>query len=665
MPKTAAFACLLLLFAVLVAPAARAQMPRFQTRPASASTPYKGTLTFRIAANGYRIGPKASVGVRILTDGRPHSPEACDRLPYTFTWDSAKVFDGWHAIQVVLTDRETSRETVADQINLRIENDNPAPTPEQTPDFAVRRRRGSNSTASGATRQETPEYPHWQTRETDETRRPVWGIISIRLGADPAGATRPENQCFAVRVAGTRKLNVWGNLPTTFVWDTTEEPDGPQTLQLLLIDLDSDREVIVDEVRVIVDNAGSHNRRDASSRFSVQRPTGGRLVPQGAAKARNESAQGASGVWWHQNGVIYRGKARGMATATDAFLPWNGAGRSVAGLTVDEDGVWVASASGGVRRIDLNGPSPADGYNGYVRARLGAAHAAPPANATDKKLAVLVEEWQGVPYDFGGESKSGTDCSGFVGALHRALGKTIARNSQAIGRDTRGALVRDELRYGDVLVYPPAANGIGHVALYIGNGRTAETTGNQVGKGSIWSRTEVTVRRFLHKGYVSPQLLAAGAVTGDRKTRFQGIAALARAIGDPHPLVAAAQWALESNWGRSQSGKNNFFGIKARGGQAGTDRWTKEFMHGSLVDTIATFADYATAREGVAARLGLLKGGRYARYHQAKTAQNAAHALQACGYATDPHYAAKLIGILRRMNIAPSAARQQVAASQR
>ena len=139
----------------------------------------------------------------------------------------------------------------------------------------------------------------------------------------------------------------------------------------------------------------------------------------------------------------------------------------------------------------------ADGYNGYVRVPLGDVWAEP-RTESDRKLLAGIEEWQGVPYKWGGAAKTGTDCSGFVGAMHKNLGVTLPRTSKAMGETRQGVRVRGDLRYGDTLVYP------GHVALYIGNGRTAETVGGDsqgaagsVSKATIWRRRDVIVKRFL------------------------------------------------------------------------------------------------------------------------------------------------------------------------
>ncbi|MEK9632041.1 MAG: glucosaminidase domain-containing protein, partial [Synechococcus sp.] len=46
-----------------------------------------------------------------------------------------------------------------------------------------------------------------------------------------------------------------------------------------------------------------------------------------------------------------------------------------------------------------------------------------------------------------------------------------------------------------------------------------------------------------------------------------GVYAAAKRAGAKFPECVAAQWALESGWGEHTSGQNNFFGVKATGGE--------------------------------------------------------------------------------------------------
>jgi hypothetical protein len=149
-----------------------------------------------------------------------------------------------------------------------------------------------------------------------------------------------------------------------------------------------------------------------------------------------------------------------------------------------------------------------------------------------------------------------------------------------------------------------------------------------------------------------PGLLLTGTdavLAGSNADKFALIEALSRLAGDPRPRVAAAQWALESSWGKSVSGKNNYFGIKAQPGEAGTTKDTTEFYNGVPTSEIARFADYNSPFECLQARLTFLRKSHYSAYWKSKTDEEACFSLQSAGYATDPNYASKLIDIIARM----------------
>lgn len=147
-----------------------------------------------------------------------------------------------------------------------------------------------------------------------------------------------------------------------------------------------------------------------------------------------------------------------------------------------------------------------------------------------------------------------------------------------------------------------------------------------------------------------------GNLTGSNDEKFKKVMQAAANAGDPHPAVVAAQWAVESGWGAKESGRNNFFGIKAKPGQPGTVRRTREVLNGRTVYINDRFADYNSLEEGIAARVAFTKQNkRYTNsgYFAARTPFEAAQALQRGGYATDPNYANSLAAIIKGRKIDP------------
>ncbi len=122
--------------------------------------------------------------------------------------------------------------------------------------------------------------------------------------------------------------------------------------------------------------------------------------------------------------------------------------------------------------------------------------------------------------------------------------------------------------------------------------------------------------------------------------------------------VTIAQAILESYWGSSRLAHeaNNYFGIKAqtRGGSAGSvwfDVW--EVIGGRSVMQSQAFRAYKTIAESfVDHGLFFVENGRYGGATAAKDdAKQFARALNRAGYATDPTYASKLIGLMDRYNL--------------
>ena len=60
---------------------------------------------------------------------------------------------------------------------------------------------------------------------------------------------------------------------------------------------------------------------------------------------------------------------------------------------------------------------------------------------------------------------------------------------------------------------------------------------------------------------------------------WDGVTAAAKVSGAKYPELVAAQWALESSWGKHVSGKNNYFGLKG----SGTNQSTQEFIDGNWI----------------------------------------------------------------------------------
>lgn len=126
--------------------------------------------------------------------------------------------------------------------------------------------------------------------------------------------------------------------------------------------------------------------------------------------------------------------------------------------------------------------------------------------------------------------------------------------------------------------------------------------------------------------------------------------------GIPHHLILA-QAALESGWGQRQiltaEGKPsyNVFGIKASASWQGktTDIMTTEYEGGEAKKVKAKFRVYDSYFEALNDYVKMISNNpRYSAVTTATTPEQGAKALQAAGYATDPKYAQKLVGMIQQ-----------------
>lgn len=119
----------------------------------------------------------------------------------------------------------------------------------------------------------------------------------------------------------------------------------------------------------------------------------------------------------------------------------------------------------------------------------------------NKELYPFIDEWMNTPYRFGGNSKSGIDCSGFTGMIYKNIFDIqlprMASEQYKICKKTD----RENLTEGD-LVFFNTRGGISHVGLYLHNGFFAHASTNH---GVIISN--------LDEGYYHDRFIGGGRVT--------------------------------------------------------------------------------------------------------------------------------------------------------
>ncbi|HEX7909861.1 MAG TPA: flagellar assembly peptidoglycan hydrolase FlgJ [Paraburkholderia sp.] len=134
--------------------------------------------------------------------------------------------------------------------------------------------------------------------------------------------------------------------------------------------------------------------------------------------------------------------------------------------------------------------------------------------------------------------------------------------------------------------------------------------------------------------------------------------AASAATGIPARFIIG-QAALESGWGRSEikktdgSTSHNVFGIKATRDWTGktVSTVTTEYVNGKPQRKVEKFRAYDSYQEAMTDYASMLKSNpRYAQViNSAHDVSGFANGMQRAGYATDPHYAKKLMSIMQKM----------------
>jgi len=125
-----------------------------------------------------------------------------------------------------------------------------------------------------------------------------------------------------------------------------------------------------------------------------------------------------------------------------------------------------------------------------------------------KNLLESVDEWYGVRYRTGGNTKTGVDCSGFTVAVYSAVyGFALPRVSREQYRISRKISIT-ELQEGDLVFFNTRGSGVSHVGVYLGNNRFIHAS---VSRGVMVSGLfePYYVQRFVGAGRIDDKQLAS------------------------------------------------------------------------------------------------------------------------------------------------------------
>lgn len=103
-----------------------------------------------------------------------------------------------------------------------------------------------------------------------------------------------------------------------------------------------------------------------------------------------------------------------------------------------------------------------------------------PDKKTNLRLSHSIYGWLGVPHCDGGNTRKGTDCSGFVQAVFREVYRVpLSRSAAEMYTNDVAAINRRKLREGDLVFFNIGGEHVSHVGIFLKDGRFAHASTTQ------------------------------------------------------------------------------------------------------------------------------------------------------------------------------------------
>lgn len=116
----------------------------------------------------------------------------------------------------------------------------------------------------------------------------------------------------------------------------------------------------------------------------------------------------------------------------------------------------------------------------------------------DQELIKEIETWIGTPYKYGGTSKSGTDCSGFVQTVYKKIYNiNLNRSARDLVKNTR-LISKSQLKCGDLIFFKIKKPRVSHVGIYLANNKFVHASSS---RGVVVSDLTATYyTKYFYKG---------------------------------------------------------------------------------------------------------------------------------------------------------------------
>ena len=181
--------------------------------------------------------------------------------------------------------------------------------------------------------------------------------------------------------------------------------------------------------------------------------------------------------------------------------------------SADADVIGTLAAGGSITRTGKtsNGWSRVDynGQTGYIKSDYltttkptvtsnTTASSTSSSSSLGQQIADFAVQYVGYPYVYGGNSlTNGVDCSGFTQQVYLHFGYSIPRRA-SIQATVGTSVAISDLQPGDLVFYGDS-EGVGHVVIYIGNGKVvhASTPSKGIIISDLYYRTPMCAKRII------------------------------------------------------------------------------------------------------------------------------------------------------------------------